>query len=167
MFTPNFLLWLYLPCFCLGLLEERFVTFSPSEGSVPIHNAAIISAADDPVGVHIAVDSLARDLGQITSNRPSIVRLTEANATTPGIANAWTPNHVIIVASMNSSLAQLLHRNDKVDLSDIKGKWETFKTIIIPNPFPGIESGLLIVGSDKRGTMFGAFTLAEQCGQSP
>lgn len=40
-------------------------------------------------------------------------------------------------------------------------------TLTIQNPFPGIEKALLIVGSDKHGTIFGIYDLSEQIAVSP
>jgi hypothetical protein len=49
----------------------------------------------------------------------------------------------------------------------VRGKWEVFKTAIIEAPMAGLPKALVIVGSDKRGTIYGIHTLAEQSGQSP
>ena len=37
----------------------------------------------------------------------------------------------------------------------------------MPQPLPGIESALIICGSDKRGTIYGIYDLSEQIGVSP
>jgi hypothetical protein len=37
----------------------------------------------------------------------------------------------------------------------------------VPHPFPGIESALVIAGSDRRGTAFGVYELSEAIGVSP
>jgi hypothetical protein len=38
---------------------------------------------------------------------------------------------------------------------------------VVKNPFPGVELGLVIAGSDKRGTIYGVYNLSEQIGVSP
>jgi len=38
---------------------------------------------------------------------------------------------------------------------------------VVEKPFPGVSRALVIAGSDKRGTIYGIHTLAEQSGQSP
>lgn len=59
------------PVTCSALLEEPFVSFKPQDGTVPIHDASIVFAADDPVGIKIAATSLAGDLKQVTGKRPA------------------------------------------------------------------------------------------------
>jgi hypothetical protein len=133
---------------CLALLEESFIAFQPSAGGLDITNAPILYSSDDFVGVGIAAESLATDYSEITGTKPT----------------------TIIVGSLNSSLIQRLSRNgtnSTLNVQDIAGKWETFKTSIVSNPMPGIQNALVIVGSDKRGAIFGIYTLAEQSGQSP
>jgi hypothetical protein len=40
-------------------------------------------------------------------------------------------------------------------------------TTIVENPFKGCHKALVIAGSDKRGAIFGVYTLSEQIGVSP
>uniref|UniRef100_A0A8H7TLH7 Gylcosyl hydrolase 115 C-terminal domain-containing protein n=1 Tax=Bionectria ochroleuca TaxID=29856 RepID=A0A8H7TLH7_BIOOC len=127
----------------MALLEERFVAFEAgSDEALGLQNATIIYDPQDPKAVRIAVDSLADDLEQITGNKlPS--------------------------ASVDSGLIKALEENEKIDVSSIRGKWETFQTSIVEEPLPGVKRALLIAGSDKRGAAFGVYTLSEQSGQSP
>ena len=149
---------------CHALLEEDFVSFGPAPaGSLAITNAPVLSGVDDFVGVHIAADSLATDLGQITGFKRESRRVTAANATA---GSAVSPT-AIIVGSANSSLIRSLVTSKVIDLSDIEGRWEAFKTVVVEKPLAGVEQALVIAGSDKRGTIFGIYTLAEQSGQSP
>ncbi|OGM48831.1 hypothetical protein ABOM_003021 [Aspergillus bombycis] len=74
---------------------------------------------------------------------------------------------VIIAATVDSLLVSRLEEEGKINVDDIRGKWETFRTVLIHSPLPGFKYGLVIVGSDKRGTMFGIYTLSEQIGKSP
>jgi hypothetical protein len=150
---------------CFGLLEEDIVSFDPliaTNGTVNIVDCPVICSEDDYIGVHIAVRSLATDLEQITGNTREIFNFTTIDSTAlPSIHNA------IIVASINSSLIRSLSARNAFDISEIQGKWESFKTTVVENPLPGLRRALVIAGSDKRGAIFGAHTLAEQSGQSP
>lgn len=56
---------------------------------------------------------------------------------------------------------------DKLDVSTIGGKWESYQANVVDDPIPGIKKALIIAGSDKRGVMYGIYTLSEQSGQSP
>ena len=150
---------------CHGLLDEAIVSFGPESAAstgLSIVDSPILCDSDDFVGIHIAARSLAADLEQITGKARRIVNFTTAfSPPTPALTSA------IIVGSTNSSLIQTFVRNNITDVSEIKGKWETFKTTVVEKPLPGVARALLIVGSDKRGTIFGIHTLSEQSGQSP
>ncbi|KAF2796768.1 glycoside hydrolase family 115 protein [Melanomma pulvis-pyrius CBS 109.77] len=148
-----------------ALLEEAFISFTPSIESLNIVGATILVATDDFVGVHIAANSLAKDLQEITEVESEVKNVT-TNSTLLANTRVKSLKSAIIVGSVNSSLIRHLSTNDVIDVSEIQG-WEMFKTSVISNPMRGVEKALVIVGSDKRGTIFGIHTLAEQCGQSP
>jgi hypothetical protein len=143
-----------------GLLDEKFVSFEHAEGLLNLAGATILADAEDFVGVHIALMSLAGDFAQITGRRPEVLNVT-ANATLSVSGSA------IIVGSVNSALVRQLSAQGILDVSDVEGRWEVFKTAVVENPMPGLAKALVVVGSDKRGTIFGVHTLAEQSGQSP
>lgn len=154
-----------LPLGCLGLLEERFVAFESNSARLSlldITNAPILIAQDDFVGVHIAANSLAKDLEQVTGTSRTV-----SNATLSSTITRTNVSTVIIAATVNSSLIRDLSAAAYINVSDIEGKWETFKTTIVKLPEPSSGWALVIAGSDKRGAIFGIHTLAEQCGQSP
>lgn len=145
-----------------SLLEEPLVAFQDAPGALEIDNAVILRDASDPIGVQIATDSLAEDMEEITGTRPQILewdgeRQPEASAHPVAI----------IAATVDSPLVSKLVAEGRAVVEDIQGKWETFRTAVVQSPLPGIEHALLITGSDKRGTMYGVFTLAEQMGKSP
>jgi hypothetical protein len=143
-----------------ALLEENFVSFEHAEGLLDLAGATILADAEDFVGVHIALKSLAGDFEQIMGRRPEVLNIT-ANATLSVSGNA------IIVGSVSSTLIRRLSSQGVLDVSDVEGRWEMFKTALIRSPVAGVDKALVIVGSDKRGTIFGVHTLAEQSGQSP
>jgi hypothetical protein len=157
-------LWAHIGVF--ALLEEKIVSFAPGNGSFDIAGATILADAEDFVGVHIALKSLVNDLEQITGTRPAFRNIT-SNSTVFGNSTSLASGPAIIIGSTKSSLVRELSNRNVVDISDIEGKWEVFKTVVITNPFAGMGKALMILGSDKRGTIFGVHTLAEQCGQSP
>lgn len=145
-----------------SLLEEPVVAFQDAPGALEIDNVVILRDASDPIGVQIATDSLAEDMEEITGIRPQIL---EWDGTRRPEGSAHTV--AIIAATVDSTLVSKLAAEGRVAVEDIQSKWETFRTAVIESPLPGIEHALLITGSDKRGTMYGAFTLAEQMGKSP
>jgi len=151
-----------------ALFQEEFVAFNPGNGSLAISGATIIYAADDPVGVSIAAKDLASDFQQITGKEHHIVTVQGTNSSNSSTLFANVNSRTaIIVGSVNSELIRRVERSSGFNVSDIRGKWETFRTAVVKRPLPGIENALVIAGSDKRGTMFGVYTLSEQAGQSP
>ncbi|KAK0614758.1 hypothetical protein B0T14DRAFT_593369 [Immersiella caudata] len=137
---------------------------APTSAYLSITDANILVSVDDFVGVHIAANSLESDLQQITG-----VKRTVHNETSSSIvryANS-TLSSAIIVGSINSTLIQHLTKAGTFNTTEITGKFESFKTAVVERPFPGVSRALVIAGSDKRGTIYGIHTLAEQSGQSP
>lgn len=74
---------------------------------------------------------------------------------------------VIIGTIGNSTLIDELIKKNKLDVSSIKNKWEAFLIQTIEKPFKGIGKALVIIGSDKRGTIYGMFDISEKIGVSP
>lgn len=147
-----------------GLLENSILDFDDDSASLPIAHAAIICSQDDETGVHIAAESLASDLKQITGVDRSVLQW--QNSGNP-ISNDSGPATAIIVGSLGSSLIQHLADEGIIEISELEGKWETFMTTVVNEPLPSVDRALVIVGSDKRGAIFGVYTISEQCGQSP
>jgi hypothetical protein len=75
---------------------------------------------------------------------------------------------VVLIGTLGKSkLVDKLIRTHKIDVSEIRGKWESTLTQVVDRPLPGVSRALVIVGSDKRGTIFGIYNLSEQIGVSP
>jgi len=67
----------------------------------------------------------------------------------------------IVVATLGyGTIAETLAKNNIIDLNAIKGKREVYHFVVF-------EDCLYIVGSDKRGTIYGLFKLSELMGVSP
>ena len=49
----------------------------------------------------------------------------------------------------------------------LEGKNEKYLMTVISAPLNGVDEALVIVGSDKRGTIYGIYELSEQIGVSP
>jgi hypothetical protein len=147
----------------LAIFEETLVEFRASSSSIDITTAPIVLSSDDWTGVHIAGGALSSDLEAITEVSREVLSYSvdEAEEYLVDLTS------VVIAGSADCALIRSLVDAELLDISDIEGKWESFKTVVVDAPFPGVESALVIAGSDKRGTIFGIHTLAEQCGQSP
>ncbi len=74
---------------------------------------------------------------------------------------------VLFAQAGKSSLLDQLNREGKIDLKPLQDKWEVFEWKLLKEPWGGAKEVLLIMGSDKRGTIYGMFRLSEQIGISP
>jgi hypothetical protein len=145
----------------LALGQERYVEDVPSRGSFPIVQgnvaATIYVDSSDLAGVVRAANDLKADVARVTSHSPVISH-----------EGGKTGENVIIVGTIGKSqIIDQLIREKKIDVSEIAGKWEAFLIQVVPKPLPGVANGLVICGSDKRGTIYGIYDLSEQIGVSP
>jgi hypothetical protein len=77
-------------------------------------------------------------------------------------------DHLIIIGTAGSSpVIQLMAERGIISLKDVQGKWEASVVTTVKTPVEGVQSALVIAGSDKRGTIFGMFDLSQQMGVSP
>ncbi|MBP6355977.1 MAG: glycosyl hydrolase 115 family protein, partial [Paludibacter sp.] len=144
-----------------GLISDIILEKSASGNEFPIVNAAKVAASlrydvNDFKGVIRAVGDLKNDINSVTSVMPGLLT-TEAS----------TEYEIIVGTLGKNKLIDQLVKAKKIDVSELKGKWESFVITTIENPQPGTKKSLVIVGSDKRGTIFGVYELSQQLGVSP
>ncbi|KAL1869359.1 hypothetical protein Daus18300_005571 [Diaporthe australafricana] len=145
--------------------ERDLVVFSQSpQAPVELQSSVIVVDERDSEGVHIAARNLSEDFARVTKvpSRPVIISRS-ADARTDvrgGVA-------IVIGCVESSPLMQRLESDGKADFSGIRPKWESFQTSLVSEPFDGFDWALVIAGSDKRGTIYGTYTLSEQIGVSP
>lgn len=156
-----FVFMLLAPRDSLALGQEKYVEEISSQGSFPIvqGNAAATIHVDssDYAGVVRAANDLKADIARVTSFSPAITNDEKVLA----------ENVVIIGTIGKSPLVDQLIREKKIDVSEIAGKWESFLIQVVRKPLPGVESALVICGSDQRGTIYGIYDLSEEIGVSP
>ena len=144
-----------------ALGQAQYVQFSPIPGGFTITNAnttaTIYVDPNDWPGVLRAANDLSNDIKDVTGKTPRVVsdaKVTERN--------------VIIIGTVGKSeIIDRLIAAGKIDVSGIKGKWESYFTQVVRKPLPGVDSALIICGSDKRGSIYGIYDLSEESGQSP
>ncbi|KAL4958745.1 uncharacterized protein BDV14DRAFT_207467, partial [Aspergillus stella-maris] len=142
------------------MFEDTFASHNPEEGALSLLGAPIILDENDYEGLRIAVGNLADDIAKVTDCTPPRVIHSVGEESTVPVA--------IIVGSLTeSSFIRSLIEESKLDPTNIQGKWETYTTAVIDEPIKHIERALVIAGSDKRGTIYGVYTLSEQLGVSP
>jgi len=155
--------------FCLAVFANRasalgqiqYVENSASRDSFPLaqgsDTATLYVDPGDWPGVTRAVTDLQADIQRVTGHQPAIAHDEKSLA----------KNMVIIGTVGKSPIIDRLVRDKKIDVSQITGKWESFFLQTVANPLPGVASALVIVGSDKRGTIYGIYDLSEEIGVSP
>jgi hypothetical protein len=138
-------------------MSHTFVCHKFAPNAVSLLNAPLIVDSEDFAGVHIAAATLAEDFARVTGE------------TTSTITSKQTTSECCIVVGtvQKSKLIQRLATNEKIDTTRVHGKWETWCTKLVEAPWEGCKTALVICGSDKRGAIFGIYTLSEQIGVSP
>jgi hypothetical protein len=155
-----------MPIRIWALGERPYVSSTPVQGGFILEangKAAVlvVSGADWP-GVVRAVGDLSADVGRVTGHAAPVV-----TTGVKEVAAAKGENVVILGTIGKSPLIDELIRRHKIDVSDVRGKWESAVTTIVERPMPGVRRALVIAGADKRGTIYGIYDLSEQIGVSP
>jgi hypothetical protein len=145
--------------FALG--QQRFVSTSLNNGGFTLaaggHVAMLEVDAEDYPGVIRASHDLKADIERVTGLSASFVSDKES-----------ARGEVVLIGTISKSrIIDRLIREHKLDVSSIKGKWESTLVQVVQRPMPGVARALVIAGSDKRGTIFGIYDLSEQIGVSP
>jgi hypothetical protein len=138
-------------------MSHTFVCHEFAPNAISLVNAPIVIDSDDYAGVHIAAATLAEDFSRVTGK------------TAPAVTSEQAASECCIVVGtiQKSKLIQKLALHGKVDTTKVEGKWETWCTKLVEAPWEGCKIALVICGSDKRGAIFGIYTLSEQIGVSP
>lgn len=138
-----------------------YIAFTASRGSFPLvaHGRAtpvLVSDRDWPGVVRVAGD-LRDDIERVTGVRPTLSHGAVPKA-----------REITIIGTVGRSpLIDRLVAEGRLDVSSIRGKWETSLQTVVDKPLPGVERALVIAGSDQRGTVFGAYDVSRGIGVSP
>jgi len=136
------------------LAAGQFVTAEPATDSFQlVQNGIPVSVLTDDKdkGVLRAVSNLREDFQRVTGNLP------QTNS-----------RYAVIIGTVgNSSVIDALIQNGKIAKAEIEGKFEKYLILTVDAPMDGVDKGLVIAGSDKRGTIFGVYELSKQIGVSP
>lgn len=98
----------------------------------------------------------AEDMELVTGVRPQVLESYEGN------------EEIILYAAIGrSQMLTELEQNGRIDLKKVDGHREVYGIYFVENPFEGVKKAVVVAGSDKRGTIYGIFTLSEKFGVSP
>lgn len=155
------LFFIFSPTAIFAVDDKPYVSFKNEKGSFPLVTSGKAStlfiSAEDHAGVLRALRDLQADIARVTGVKAELF-----NNKAPSGSN------VVIAGTIGASkLIDQLVRDKKIDVSAIRGKWETFIVQVVERPMKGVDRALVIVGSDKRGTIFGIYDVSGQIGVSP
>jgi len=146
--------------------QEKCVSFSSSTGAFPVVDkkraAPVYISADDWPGVQIAASDFVADIQRVTGTKPTFQNITAADIASTKPSQKTLP--IIIGTLGKSSLISQIVSTASLDVSGIQGKWEAFQSLVVKNPLPGIDSAYVIIGADKRGTIYALYDHSEQFG---
>ena len=116
--------------------------------------AAILVEEKEFKVVHIAAKMLADDVFAISDQQLIVGKNSSGTVIMAGTIgqSKWIDNLV---------------SKQKIDVADVKGKWETYKIQVVENPTKAIKKALVIVGSDRRATAYGLLEISRMIGVSP
>lgn len=100
---------------------------------------------------------LASDIEQVSGKQPALL-----NSLTK-----FRGNLILVGTLGKNKLIDELVSTKKLMVDGIQNEWERYIIQTIDKPFKGVSKALVVVGSDKRGTAYGVFTLSEAMGVSP
>ena len=149
-----------------GLGQDTCVSFRSSPSAFTVVNsgkaAPILLSPDEWPGVQRAAFDFASDIQQVTGVNPSLRNVTSSLSSDSSFGST-----AIIVGTLGkSSLIDEVVNRTKLDVSSIQGQWEAFLAKEVQNPLPGVKSAYVMIGADKRGTIFALYDHSEQFGAS-
>ncbi|WP_069659786.1 glycosyl hydrolase 115 family protein [Arcticibacter eurypsychrophilus] len=153
-----FLPLLFMQVF-LSKAADTFVSSHYVPGSFSISSkgnvATLLLSDNEWEGVNRAARDLASDLQKVTGITPEFK------------LNGSSGPSIIIGTIGKSKLIDQLIKQKKINVAGVAGQWESNLIQVVYNPIKGVDSALVIAGSDKRGTIYGIYELSYQIGVSP
>ncbi|PYG85629.1 glycosyl hydrolase family 115 (putative glucuronidase) [Ruminiclostridium sufflavum DSM 19573] len=117
----------------------------------------IDSKGKDYNGLKLVAESFAADVNLVTGLMPAVVTNID------GIKGT-----VIIAGTVgNNDIIDSLINKGELDISDIENKRECFKIQVVEKPASEVDRAVIIIGSEKRGTIYGIYHMSELIGISP
>jgi hypothetical protein len=149
--------------FCVntyGADDRKIVSTTESKGSFPLvkigSKTVFYLDKQNQKGVDKAISNFINDIKLVS------------NTTAETVSDIGNNKQLVIIGTIGENkLIDNLIASHKIDVTKIKNTWENHLITVLKNPFPNVESALVIAGSDKRGTIYGVYSLSEKIGVSP
>ncbi|MCQ2975464.1 MAG: glycosyl hydrolase 115 family protein [Bacteroidales bacterium] len=133
--------------------SQSYISFEPQTGAFDIANADVMISDNDFKTVKIAANNLCQDIFEVTGRKPTL--------------NSKSKLQIIAGTLGSSVVIDKIVKTKKIDVSAIKGKWETTIIQVVEKPISGVDKALVIIGSDRRATVFGIYDISKNIGVSP
>jgi hypothetical protein len=141
--------------------DAGYVVTRTGRGHFPLvaggRAAPIVVSAGDHAGVLRVAGDLATDLRRATGVQPAVSHDAVPAGRDP----------VIVGTIGRSALIDRIVAAGRLDVTGIRGRWETTVEQVVDHPLPGVRRAFVIAGSDQRGTIYGAYDVSRQIGVSP
>ena len=116
--------------------DSSWVTSEYHQGDFKLvstgHVTDILIAPDDFKVVRLAADDLAMDVERVTGQKPSV-----------NVEATRLSDHVVMVGTLGkSTLIERLVHEGKLDVTQLRGQWESFVIATVHNPLPNVSLGL-------------------------
>jgi hypothetical protein len=138
-----------------------YITYQKSADAFPLAEngqlPTLVMCTDDYQGINRVLGYFKTDLKNVTGVETNII-----------LGSIPAEKYIILAGTIGKSkLIDQLIKTNKINVDDVEGRWENSLIVVVDQPFDGVEKALVIVGSDKRGTMYGIFDVSRKMGVSP
>jgi hypothetical protein len=145
------------------------VAFQSASGTFSIvsHSQAapVFVSPDDWPGVQRAAGDFVADIQRVTGAKPALANLTvSGKSSSTSNLKVGHALPVFVGTLGRSALIDSIVNSTGLDVSGVRGQWEAYLSMEVKNPIPGVDSGYVIIGADKRGTIFALYEHSEQFG---
>lgn len=110
-------------------------------------------------GVTRAAYDLQSDVEKITGKKPVVTSRLSGKT-----------DYALIVGTLGrSTLIDAVVSAGKIDVTPIEGKWESYIVQNVTDPFGdgSVKNALVVAGSDKRGSIYGVYSISDMLGMTP
>ena len=106
-----------------------------------------------PAVARVATD-FASDLQEVSGRAPAVVHSLDS-----------VSGDVVVIAQADSPLIAQWVQQGLISTDAITGQWEAYEQVVVDRPGGG--KALVIIGADRRGTVYGTYDISAKMGVSP
>ena len=143
-------------CACIGAMAKTEKFCIARDGKT----VSIILDADDWKGVIRAARDLGDDVRKVSGVASQVDLQTSYSSGMLPHERKNLQASILVGTIGKSMVIKQLVKQGKIDISRIRGQWESYLIDIV-------DGNLIIAGSDKRGTIYGIYEISKRIGVSP